>query len=180
MVGVLLLAGDDDGAPEAAALRTTTAASATVTTVIEQAALAERAATSSFRRGTTTRQASAGSGGNAISSRGSATSRVRGAIRRHWSMIEAGRYEEAYALLGPNLQTSMPRWVAEHRADALSSASLTLGTPDIRSSTRASVPVLSMRTVANSGCYRWSGSYDMVRVGGVWRIDRSTLTRSAC
>jgi hypothetical protein len=34
--------------------------------------------------------------------------------------------------------------------------------------------------MAASGCFTWTGSYDLQRIGGVWRIAGSHLERRPC
>jgi len=106
--------------------------------------------------------------------------RIRAVVAEHWSNIESGDYAAAYSLLGPRLQTGESGWTAAHAEDALTSASIEVGRPVFSSSTSATVPVIRLRTEAQSGCFNWSGSYGMLKVGGNWRINRSGIDRTPC
>lgn len=50
----------------------------------------------------------------------------------------------------------------------------------INSSTSATVRVLNLRTVANSGCNEWTGFYDMARISGAWRIRKAKISNTPC
>jgi hypothetical protein len=104
---------------------------------------------------------------------------IRSVLQRHWSAIESGNYSQAFALLVPGTQ-SESSWISAHRDDALTSESLSLGSPTITSSTTATAPVSNLHTEAASGCFDWSGYYEMQKVGGDWRIGKAKISRSAC
>jgi hypothetical protein len=107
-------------------------------------------------------------------------SAAENAVRRHWSLIESGQYSAAFALLASSATTaSAGTWVQEHVEDDLSSADLSVSA-SLTSPTSARVDVLRLRTVANSGCFTWTGSYDVGKIGGVWKITKANLTRSGC
>ena len=104
---------------------------------------------------------------------------IRGVIHRHWDAVEKGNYRAAFALLVPGTQRESS-WIAAHKQDQLVNASISLGSPTLTSSTTATVPVHNLHTEAASGCFNWSGSYKMQKVGGNWRIGKADISRSAC
>lgn len=102
------------------------------------------------------------------------------AVRRHWALIESGQYSSAFNLLASSASTaSQSAWIAEHEEDDLSSADVSVSA-SLTSPTTARVNVLRLRTVANSGCFTWAGSYDVAKLGGTWRITKANLSRSPC
>ena len=104
------------------------------------------------------------------------------AVTEHWQLILAGRYDEAYDAFAPGFQARIPRagWVRAHAADRLSEAEVEVRPQIAPPGTTARAPVVSMRTVAASGCFTWTGAYDLQRIDGVWRIAGSHLTRRPC
>jgi hypothetical protein len=100
------------------------------------------------------------------------------AVRRHWRLIESGSYDAAFDLLASSATSaSRSTWVSEHVQDDLTSADLSVSAT-LTSPTTARVNVLRLRTVANSGCFTWTGSYDVAKIGGPWRISKANLERS--
>ena len=107
-------------------------------------------------------------------------SAAESAVERHWSLIESGQYSAAFNLLASSATTaSESTWVQEHVEDDLTSADISVSA-SLTSSTTARVDVLRLRTMAESGCFTWSGSYDVAKLGGTWKITKANLTRSSC
>lgn len=109
-----------------------------------------------------------------------ANAAIQSVVQNHWHNVKLGNYASAYAAFGPGLRSDRKAWIREHIADDLDTVSLTLGRATSSSPGVATVPVRAMRTVADSGCFRWTGSYDMLRSGGSWLMNASRLTRSSC
>lgn len=108
----------------------------------------------------------------------SAAAEAENAVERHWRLIESGNYAAAYDLLAPGTQSRGP-WIAEHVKDALSDVDLNVDAT-VNSSTSATVRVLHLRTVANSGCNEWTGFYDMAKISGTWRIQKAKISNTPC
>ena len=110
------------------------------------------------------------------------TDDVERAVTLHWSLIEQGRYRLAYDALAPGLQARIPRagWIRAQRQDRLSDVSLEPTAELGPEPGTARVAVASMRTEANSGCFTWTGAYELQFIDGVWRISGSKLTRRPC
>ena len=100
-------------------------------------------------------------------------------LSQHWADIESGNYDAAFNLLVPGSQ-SHDAWVSAHVQDALTSASIDVGDPTISSSTTATAPVINLHTEASSGCFNWSGYYEMSKIAGSWRIGKAKISRSSC
>jgi hypothetical protein len=110
------------------------------------------------------------------------TGSIERAVARHWRLIVAGRYAEAYDAFAPGLKARVPRsgWIQAQAQDRLASVRVAPRAQLDPSGLTAHAEVTSMRTVANSGCFTWTGSYELERVDGTWRISGSRLTRSPC
>ena len=107
---------------------------------------------------------------------------VERAVQRHWALIESGDYSAAYDLFAPEMQGRFSRdgWIQDHREDNLTSVSVTVD-PTMTGTDTANARIISMRTdAAATGCHTWTGSYDLQRVSGVWRISQSNLSRGSC
>jgi hypothetical protein len=53
--------------------------------------------------------------------------------------------------------------------------------PDVLSDTRATARVVRLRTNASrTGCNDWSGTYELRKVDGAWRISKADLDRRDC
>jgi hypothetical protein len=190
VAAVMLSSGGKDDAPtvaaaEAATPTQTTSQVRTVVTVVRAASSAKKPAGSSSTSrpkpsnvGSVSRPRKATATATATSSVVS-KSAISQVIRGHWANIEAGNYAAAFDALAPGAQ-SESSWISAHREDALTEASLSLGTPTLTSSTTATVPVLSLRTEAASGCNDWTGHYEMVKVGGAWKIDKAKISNTPC
>jgi serine/threonine-protein kinase len=107
---------------------------------------------------------------------------VERAIRRHWRALENGNYAAAYARFAPNLQNAegRARWINAQRRDQLVDAQLEVE-PRITSATTATARVVRLRTDAvRSGCHEWSGTYELRKLGGAWRISKAGLRSRKC
>jgi len=107
---------------------------------------------------------------------------VEAAVRRHWQLIETGSYGAAFDRFAPELQRaqSRARWIAGQRRDGLYVARVDVE-PTILSPTTATARVVRLRTNATrSGCHEWSGTYELRRISGAWRISKADLTSRKC
>jgi serine/threonine protein kinase len=107
---------------------------------------------------------------------------VAAAVRRHWQLIEAGRYGAAYDRFAPALQRAQnrSRWIAQQRRDGLYAAEVDVE-PSILSSSSATARVVRLRTnAARTGCHEWSGTYQLQKISGSWRISKADLTSRRC
>jgi hypothetical protein len=185
VVAVLVASGGSSSTPTVAVAAPPTATSTapsnvtTVTRIIERPAKKAKKKSSSSSSASLVRTSAPPVHHIASTSTLSDKAEIRGVLQRHWSAIEAGNYSAAFALLVPGSQ-SESSWTAGHEQDALVSESLSLGTPSLTSSTTATAPVNSLHTEAASGCFDWSGYYEMQKVGGDWRIGKAKISRSAC
>jgi serine/threonine-protein kinase len=107
---------------------------------------------------------------------------VEAAVRRHWRLIEAGNYGAAFDRFAPELQRaqSRARWIAGQKRDGLYVAQVDVE-PAILSPTTATARVVRLRTNASrSGCHTWSGTYELRKIEGAWRISKAALTSRKC
>jgi hypothetical protein len=107
---------------------------------------------------------------------------VQNAVERHWSLIESGNYAGAYDLFAPAMQARFARsgWISSEEQDDLTSEDVSVD-PTMTSPTSATATIVSMRTDSEaSGCHTWSGSYDLQKIDGDWRISKSNLVRGSC
>ena len=93
------------------------------------------------------------------------------------------RYADAYDRFAPELGKSgdrRTRWIAAQRRDGLYSAVVDVA-PRLTSATTATARVVRLRTnAARSGCHDWSGTYDLRKVAGTWRISTAGLKSRSC
>jgi hypothetical protein len=107
---------------------------------------------------------------------------VERAIVRHWRAIQSGSYAAAYDRFAPNLQDAeaRARWIQAQKRDGLVDFDLEVD-PVITSPTTATARVVKLRTDAvRSGCHDWSGTYELRRIGGTWRISKAGLKSTKC
>ena len=104
-------------------------------------------------------------------------------MRRHWAAIQNGNYGTAYDRLAPELQEREqgPRSLhRRRRRDGLYSVDVDVA-PTVTSPTTATARVLRLRTnAARSGCHDWTGSYNLRKIDGVWRISKAAVTSHRC
>lgn len=108
---------------------------------------------------------------------------VGASVETYWSAINGGNYLAAFRQLDAseqNLVGGQQKFVDDHNADAPIRVEGRLGRALV-SGVAATVPVISLETVgSHSGCARWTGSYEMRRIGSLWLIDRVNITRRSC
>jgi serine/threonine protein kinase len=107
---------------------------------------------------------------------------VVAAVQRHWRLLEAGQYGAAFDRFAPALARAQgrSRWIAEMRRDGLENADVEVE-PALLSPTTATARVERLRTTAaRSGCHDWSGTYELQKISGAWRISKADLTSRAC
>ena len=104
---------------------------------------------------------------------------ISSTIQRHFNLIQNHEFSAAYALLAPSAQTGESSWVSQHQADGIQSVSVSV-TPHVTGSSSGTATIDSMITHDNSGCQSWSGSWDMTKIGGEWRIAHANLSSSRC
>lgn len=177
---VLALSGNDDAAPAPLTTSPIATTPTSTVTVIERTTTVRRSSSASSRRSTSSRStAPAASIAASTPSRSSDRAEIRSVVQRHWSLVEQGQYVAAYALLAPGTQ-DRAAWLQDKETDRPSTASISLGQPTLTSSTTATVPVLNLHTVANSGCNNWSGFYRMSKIGGEWKIAKAKISPTPC
>lgn len=109
------------------------------------------------------------------------------AIAAHWRLINEQDYNAAYDSFSPRLQAKFTRagWVEDKLRDRPVSSPVRFRGGATVSGNEADVSV-AFRTVGsetsstNTGCNDWTGSYHMVKIGALWRIDATHLSRSSC
>lgn len=107
---------------------------------------------------------------------------VKEALQRHFQLLVEGEYTSAWDDLSPSLtsKVSQSRWEEEERNDDLQSFHLALNV-SITGSHSAEAEVIHFTTHAlESGCHKWSGSWEMVKQRGSWLINASHLERGSC
>ena len=107
---------------------------------------------------------------------------VDAAVRRHWRLLEAGRYGAAFDRFAPALERAQgrSRWISQQRRDGLYAADVDVA-PAILSPTTATARIVRLRTnAARSGCHDWSGTYELQKIAGTWRISKADLISRKC
>ena len=108
---------------------------------------------------------------------------VERTILRHWRARETGNFNAAYNRFAPSLQRAFQgrsRWIAAMKRDGLVSADVEVD-PQLTSDTTATARVVRLRTDAvRSGCNDWSGTYELRKIGGEWRIEKAGLKSRKC
>jgi hypothetical protein len=94
-------------------------------------------------------------------------------------LIRQHRFAEAYALLAPSLQNGESTWISAHQSDGIYSVNVAVNAT-VHSSSSATATIAKMATLDNHGCKNWSGSWEMTKINGQWRISKSNLSPSAC
>jgi hypothetical protein len=181
---IMVVSGSDKEAHPA----TTATAPRTVTTVIKERTVRARSTRSTGRRSSSstrssrplsTRRRSSGSSASSSSSSPTvARAAIKSMLQRHFANIRDGNYGAAFADLGASLGQSQSSWIADIRADGLTSFHLSVA-PQITSATSAVANIVSFHTEAEaSGCKDWSGSWNVVKSGGRWLISESNLSQT--
>jgi hypothetical protein len=99
------------------------------------------------------------------------------AVTRHWDLIDQGEYVAAYAIFTTPYtnRNGQAGWVSSHQNDGIESASADVGGASISGST-GTVTLNAGRSVDKNGPQCFSGTYDMKKVGGEWRIADSRVS----
>ena len=109
--------------------------------------------------------------------RRSSAATVNAMLKRHFRDLRDGNYERAYRDLASSATgAGHDSWVQAQREDGL--LSFRLSTSTSASGDFATARIQEFHTeAAGSGCYDWTGSWQLARSGGRWRISKSNLTR---
>jgi hypothetical protein len=116
-----------------------------------------------------------------VQNTGADRAEIQSVLSQHWNDIASGSYAAAYSLFAPGAAGGMSEssWIAAHQQDALTSASISVS-PNITGPTSAVANIINLHTDASSGCFNWSGYYEMEKIGGAWRIGKAKIARSSC
>jgi hypothetical protein len=104
---------------------------------------------------------------------------VENTIHQEFALISEHKFSAAYALLAPSLQTGEEGWVDSHREEGIYNVSVATNAT-IHSPESATASIISMRTLDGGGCKDWTGSWNLLKVDGQWRIDEANLTPESC
>jgi hypothetical protein len=104
---------------------------------------------------------------------------VADTIQHHFSLISEHNFSAAYALLAPSLQTGESAWVASHREDGIYKVNVAVDAK-LNSADSATATIVNMTTLDAHGCKSWSGSWNLERLAGQWRISESNISSSPC
>jgi serine/threonine-protein kinase len=105
---------------------------------------------------------------------------VAAAAQAHWDAIGAGSYGEAFSYFSASNPQNRSRWISEHRKDGITSVVAEWETGEVNGDTATAIPVVLETESDRGGCQSWTGSYDMVKEGGEWKIADSHLSASDC
>jgi hypothetical protein len=109
----------------------------------------------------------------------SETQAVADTIQRHFSLISEHHFSAAYALLAPNLQTGESSWVSAHREDGIYKVNVAVDAK-LSSADSATATIVKMTTLDGHGCKNWSGSWNLTKVSGQWRISEPNVSSTPC
>lgn len=99
-------------------------------------------------------------------------------VVEQWNLIGSGDFSAAAQKWSPAMGGD---WISSHQQEApITVANLSVGTPTMNSSTDATVPLNSLTTTASDGCMNWSGSYDVINVGGQWLMHSANINGTKC
>jgi hypothetical protein len=104
---------------------------------------------------------------------------VENTIHQEFALISEHKFSAAYALLAPSLQTGEAGWVQSHREEGIYNVSVATSAT-IHSPESATASIVSMRTLDGGGCKNWTGSWDLIKIDGQWRISEANLTPGSC
>jgi hypothetical protein len=104
---------------------------------------------------------------------------VEGTIHEEFALISEHKFSAAYALLAPSLQTGEAGWVDAHREEGIYDVSVAT-TATVHSPESATASIINMRTLDGSGCKSWSGSWNLIKIDGQWRINEANITPESC
>jgi hypothetical protein len=108
---------------------------------------------------------------------------VKETLHDHFERLVDGEYASAYEDLTSALASNIGSeagWEEAQRADGLESFHLALSV-SIQGSHSAQAEIMSFIThAAETGCHRWTGSWEMVKQYGTWLISAAHLERGSC
>jgi hypothetical protein len=104
---------------------------------------------------------------------------VSNTIHQEFALITEHKFSAAYALLAPSLQTGEEGWVDSHREEGIYNVSVAT-TAAIHSPESATANIVKMRTLDGGGCKSWTGSWNLIKIDGQWRISEANLTPESC
>jgi hypothetical protein len=108
---------------------------------------------------------------------------ARAAVYTYWSLLQSGRYAQAFDQLSVGNRTrvgGLPRFLGYFQGDPLRSVNVDLA-PAQGSSGYATVNVVRLQTEgAKTGCRNWRGTYRLVYQDARWLIDYASLNFVAC
>ena len=180
---VLTVSGSDK--PATADTVAATSAAATQNTITVTKTVPSTSQSSSSKKSTTKRssanaQAPAAAATPNVAQRATlARAQIKAMIRGHFQKIVDGSYTSAYNDLAPSASTaSESSWIQQIRDDGLYSFNVNVA-PQISSTSSGVANIVNFHTEASaSGCKDWSGSWNVVRSGGAWKIGKSNLSQT--
>jgi hypothetical protein len=103
---------------------------------------------------------------------------ARQVVVDQWGLIGSGDFSGAAQKWSPAMGGD---WISSHQQEApITVANLSVGAPTMNSSSDATVPLNSLTTTASDGCMDWSGSYDVINVGGQWLMHQANINGTKC
>jgi ribosomal protein L40E len=104
---------------------------------------------------------------------------VESTIHQEFALITEHKFSAAYALLAPSLQSGEAGWVASHRENGIYNVSVATNAT-INSDDSATASIVKMRTLDGEGCKNWTGSWNLIRIDGQWRISEANISPGSC
>lgn len=102
------------------------------------------------------------------------------AVDSYWGDISNHDFSGAYQIEEPSAGSSESEWVAGEEGEGVEHVSYDFE-PGSLDGNEATVEASSLRTVARkTGCFTWSGYYDLTDYGGTWKITHDGLERHPC
>lgn len=180
---LLAVSGGDEEAKVLPPAATTAAKAPTTTTVIvrEKTPKKKRRNSSNPSSGSTFKPQPSSTINPAASASNAAADRVavKSVMNRHFQDLVDGNYQRSYNDLTGGLATGASTWIDAQREDGLYEFDLTVS-PQVNGSSATAQIVGFTTRAADSGCHTWSGSWQMAKVAGSWKISKSNLSRGDC
>ncbi len=104
---------------------------------------------------------------------------VENTIQREFSLITEHKFSAAYALLAPSQQTGESSWVNAHRGEGIYNVSVATNAT-VNSPESATASIVKMQTLDGEGCKNWTGSWNLTKTAGQWRIDEANINAEPC
>jgi cytoskeletal protein RodZ len=104
---------------------------------------------------------------------------VENTIHQEFALISEHKFSAAYALLAPSLQTGEAGWVDSHREEGIYNVDVATSAT-VHSLESATASIINMRTLDGAGCKNWTGSWNLSKIDGQWRIAEANLTPGSC